>query len=66
VIANIQQGQNDYLLLTDKIMEKGDRFIILALEYKKKYKATKWWKFKKRRYYESMRKSAIDCAIRFG
>jgi len=47
-------------------MEKGERFIILALEYKKKYKATKWWKFKKRRYYESMRKSAIDCAIRFG
>jgi hypothetical protein len=46
-------------------MIQEDSFIKLALEYKQKYNETKWWKFKKRRYYKSMWKSGIECQVRY-
>jgi hypothetical protein len=46
--------------------KKEATFLDLALEYKRQYDETPWWRFLARKHYNDLRKSAIDCMIRYG
>ena len=55
------------LLANRKIMEtREETFLRMALEFKKQYEETAWWKFKKRIELKKSWYSARECMIRYG
>ena len=45
---------------------REETFLRMALEFKKQYEETAWWKFKKRAELKKSWYSARECMIRYG
>jgi len=45
---------------------REELFLVMAMDYKKKYKETPWWMFRKRNELKKNWHSAIECMIKFG